>query len=106
MYCHINGTDEVEIKNYPKLIFYEETKIVLEQMKTCICKVNANGNKGTGFFTKLPINDKSVPVFITNNHVINKDYLDTKKEIEVNIFNEPKKIKIKDKVFLPMRNQM
>ena len=68
-------------------------------MKTCICKININGKRGSGFFTKIPINDKMVPVFITNNHVINKDYLDNKNEIEVIIYDELKKIKIKNKAF-------
>ena len=90
--------NEVELKDYPKPIFCEQTKIILKQMKTCLCKININGKRGSGFFTKIP-NDKMVPVFITNNHVINKDYLDNKNEIEVIIYDELKKIKIKNKAF-------
>ena len=97
---------EKEIKNYPKPIFYESTEIILEQMAKNICKININNSKGTGFFTKIPISDKLIPVFITNYHVINKEHLDNKKEIEVIIYNkevnlsqvESKKIEIKNKV--------
>ena len=92
--------NEAELKNFPKPIFYEQTKSILKQMTTCICKVNVDGDRGTGFFTKVLINDKLVPVFITNNHVISKDYLDTKIEIEINIYDDPKKIQIEDKVFI------
>lgn len=91
--------NEVELKDYPKPIFCEQTKIILRQMKTCICKININGNRGSGFFTKISINDKMVPVFITNYHIINKDYLHNKDEIEVIIYDELKKIYIKNKAF-------
>ena len=67
-------------------------------MKTCICKINVGGDRGTGFFAKMLINYKYVPVFITNNHIINQNYLDTKIDIKVNIYDNPKTIKIKDKV--------
>lgn len=91
--------NEVELKDYPKPIFCEQTKIILRQMKTCICKININGNRGSGFFTKISMNDKMVPVFITNYHIINKDYLHNKDEIEVIIYDELKKIYIKNKAF-------
>ena len=43
-------------------------------MKKYICKIKINNEKGTGFFCKIPFPDKNnmLPVFITNNHVINK----------------------------------
>ena len=66
--------NETELKGYPRPVFFEETKKILEQMKTSICKINIDGKKGTGFFTKIPINEKLIPVFITNHHVINKEY--------------------------------
>ena len=44
--------NEKELKDYPKPIFFEETKTILEQMKKNICKININGEKGTGFFVK------------------------------------------------------
>ena len=91
--------NEKELKDYPKPILYESTKKILDQMAKNICRININGERGTGFFTKIPVNDKLIPVFITNYHVINQEYLDSKNEIEVDIYNqETKIIKINDKV--------
>ena len=92
--------NEKELNDYPKPIFFEATKKILDQMKKCICQIIDGANRGTGFFAKLFINGKLVKVFITNNHVINKHYLETKKEIIINIYDKPKEIKIKGKVFI------
>ena len=92
--------NEKELNDYPKPIFFEATKKILDQMKKCICQIIDGANRGTGFFAKLFINGKLVKVFITNNHVINKYYLETKKEIIINIYDKPKEIKIKGKVFI------
>ena len=92
--------NEKELNDYPKPIFFEATKKILDQMKKCICQIIDGANRGTGFFAKLFINGKLVKVFITNNHIINKYYLETKKEIIINIYDKPKEIKIKGKVFI------
>ena len=91
--------NEAALQDYPKPIFYESTKTILEQMAKNICKINIDGKRGTGFFTKIPVDDKLIPVLVTNYHVINKKDLDEKNEIEVDLFNEESKIiRIKDKV--------
>ncbi len=41
-------------------------------MEKNICKINMDGKRGTGFFTKISVDDKLIPIFITNYHVINK----------------------------------
>ena len=92
--------NEKELNDYPKPIFFEATKKILDQMKKCICQIIDGANRGTGFFAKLFINGKLVKVFITNNHIINKLYLETKEEIKINIYDKPKEIKIKGKVFI------
>ena len=92
--------NEKELNDYPKPIFFEATKKILDQMKKCICQIIDGANRGTGFFAKLFINGKLVKIFITNNHVINKYYLETKKEINIIIYDKPKEIKIKGKVFI------
>ena len=52
----------------------EKTEKILNQMKTCICKVI--GEKiGTGFFCKILFQNKLIPVMITNYHVINDNYI-------------------------------
>ena len=57
----------------PIIISNECTKKILEQMKKNIGKIKIDNKKGTGFFCKIPFPDKNnmIPVFITNNHVIN-----------------------------------
>jgi len=48
----------------------EGIKIILFQMGKCICKIYLeNGEKGTGFFCKIPFLNSRLPVLITNNHV-------------------------------------
>ena len=61
-----------------------------------ICKIKIKGQQGTGFFCKIPFPDKDnmLSVFITNNHIINKEILNTKDfSIKLNI-KEEKKYKI------------
>ena len=63
---------------YPKPISIEATEKILNQMKNSICKVILeNGREGTGFFCKIQngsiySNYNSLPVLITNNHLINE----------------------------------
>ena len=93
--------NEAKIPNYPLPVFYEVTEKILEQMKKSICKLKTDGKKGTGFFTKIKIDDKLIPVFITNHHVIDKKYLEVNDKIALNIHaipNEQRAISIKNKV--------
>ena len=69
---------EVGFEGYPKLISYDCCQKIMEQMKKHICKINITEEDiGTGFFCKIPFPDKNkmLPVFITNNHVINEKIL-------------------------------
>ncbi len=62
--------------------------------KICI----TDGSKGSGFFCKIPLPDKNfIPVFITNNHVVNEKYLNKEKEIKIKMVDNDDwdKIKIK-----------
>jgi len=79
--------NEKYLEDYPKPIFLEETKTILNQMENCVCRIICNdGSKGTGFFCKIPISTKKyIKVFVTNNHVINKHYLDNENEIKIKI---------------------
>ena len=51
----------------PDPITIEGTERILLQMKNCICKIiKKDGEKGTGFFCKIPIpNNGFLPVLIT-----------------------------------------
>ena len=64
-------------------------------MERNICKINIGKEQGTGFFCKIPFpnQDKLLPVFITNNHVINKDTLNKDKiELDIKIEKNTKEI--------------
>ena len=57
--------------------------------------------QGTGFFCKIPLSlDKYLKVFMTNNHVIDKDYLDKKNEIIISLEDDKyiQSINLKNKI--------
>ena len=54
-------------------------KTDLKEMGKCICKINGK-RIGTGFFCKLKYNNSLIPVLITNNHVIDDEYIEEKKK--------------------------
>ena len=65
---------------YPNIISYNSTEKIIEQMAKNICKIKIGRQQGTGFFCKIPFPDKDnmLSVFITNNHIINEEILNTK----------------------------
>ena len=99
---NMNTKIEKSLNDYPKYVSMENTEIILEQMKTKICKIYMNdGSKGTGFFCKIPFPDKNhlLPTLITNNHVINQSNLGNKNIIQFSINNDKikRQITIKDR---------
>ena len=81
---------------FPKSIAIERNEIISEQIKNNICKICLkDGNKGKGFFCKIPFPNKLnlLPVFITNNHIIDEKYLNDEKELKIKI-NDDEIIKI------------
>ena len=83
----INGAEEIKP--------LEETE--LKNLGKCICKINGKEKIGTGFFCKITIKDKLVPVLITNNHVINDEFLQEKKQLKFYIGDESQIINIDSK---------
>ena len=68
---------------------------IIEQMKKTVCKiVKKNGEKGTGFFCRIPFpyKDYIIPALITNNHVLNENDIENGKSIEIT-FNDDKETK-------------
>ena len=80
--------------------FEELKKIVNSGIEKYICKITQmiekNGKLipkyGTGFFCDIP--EKNLKVFITNNHVINEDFLKKEKKIKFEIGKENKEINL------------
>ena len=72
---------------------YEEGKIKgAEEMKPldetnhkekgkCICKINGK-SIGTGFFCKIKYKDSLIPVLFTNYHVVDEDFIESKKKLK------------------------
>ena len=84
-----------KIEDYPKSISLEGTKIILEQMKNIICKINIGNKKGIGFFCKIPYidnNNNLLKVFITKNNIIDE------KRIKIIINNEEKETELENRI--------
>ena len=80
--------NEMMLRDYPKIIPYESSIKIKEQMENNICRFNIDKNgTGTGFFCKIPFptEENLLPVFITNNHLINRDLI-SKKDVEIEIY--------------------
>ena len=95
--------NECIITDYPGLISLDCIKKIPEQMEQKICKVTVGQNKGTGFFTKIPFPDKNnmLPVFMTNNHVINRGLLykkDSKIQLDIKAENQIKEINLNNRM--------
>ena len=91
------------LTGYPNAISYESTKKILEQMEKGICKIKLGQEQGTGFFCKIPFPNKNnmLPVFITNNHIINEIVLykeDSKIEIDIMEENNIKIINLNNRL--------
>jgi surface protein len=89
---------------------FEETKIQVEQgvivdfalfkkfsdYENCVCKLivdDMSPHFGTGFFCYIP--SREIRVLITNNHVVNEDFLRKSKELKMYLeFNEKQEEKI------------
>ena len=88
---------------YPKVISYESTKKILEQMEKNVFKIKIGFHQGTGFFCKIPFPDinNMLPVLITTNHIIDEEYLYTKdKSISIQLKGETdfKNISLNDRI--------
>ena len=89
---------EIFFEKSPKPISFENTEKILFQMKNCICKIHKNnGEKGTGFFCKIPYTNqyKLLTVLITNNHVLNENDLKNNNIIKYTLKDDKQIRKIK-----------
>ena len=73
----MSSLKESRIIGYPNEIAYESTVKIKEQMEKNIGQILIDNEQGTGFFCKIPFPNKNnmIPVFITNNHVIDEKSL-------------------------------
>ena len=91
----INEDERIEEGYTPgKIELLKDTE--LKELEKCICKIESQVNKkidekktitgtGTGFFCKIKHNKRLIPVLITNYHIINDDYIQNNKFINIYI---------------------
>ena len=91
----MDNIEEKYLSDYPTPVFIKNTETILKQMKNGVCQIcKKNGGKGTGFFCKIPLDEKqNLTAFITNNHVIDQEYLEKERSVSIQINNGTKKIK-------------
>ena len=91
----INQLDlEGYIKDSPEPVSIEGTEKILFQMKKCVCKITKeNRVNGTGFFCKIPFPGHSdlLPILATNYHILDKNYMEKVKNIEVTLNDDDEK---------------
>ena len=71
--------------------FYSQKKIMTSGIEKCVCKIEVEikiGDEykyqtGSGFFCNIP--SKNLKVFLTNNHILNQEFLDNSKKIKYSI---------------------
>ena len=85
--------EEGEIKGAIDPVNILQTKTILKQMENSVCKITSN-KSGTGFFCNIELNQKIIPVLITNYHIINDEFLESGKTINIQIRNEYKRLKL------------
>ena len=90
---------ETYLDKYPRPVSIEGTKKILDQLKINICKIyKRDGSKNTGFFCNISYNNIIIPVMVTNNHVIDENYIKENKEIQITLYDDKEKkiIKLND----------
>ena len=84
--------EEIMIEKYPIPVSIETTTKIINQAMKSICKIFSKEGKGTGFFCNIKYKNIKVPVMMTNNHVINKKYINENKSIYITL-NDDKESK-------------
>ena len=88
---------EKDLADAPESIPTDKLKIIIEQTKTCICKIECkDGGTTTGFLCNIPIPDKfNQLVLITNNHAIKEEHIKKGNTIKFSLDNEELYFEIK-----------
>ena len=86
-------------------ISYEKLKYFLEFSQNCMTKIinYAENTTGTGFFIKINLkefSDIQRPFLMTNNHVINEEYLESNNKLYIKINGKEKILDLKNRIKL------
>ena len=74
---------DVKNEDNPIISFQQLRKIFISDIHKCICKILTKVKTGTGFFYIIP--EKQIKVLITNNHVIDEEYLNKENRLVYSI---------------------
>ena len=85
--------EEIKIKGSPDYVSISGTETILNQMRNSICKIKMNQTNGTGFFCKIPYENKIMNVLMTNYHVLDEKYYNQNSLLNLFI-NDEKEVKI------------
>ena len=86
-----NNYEEGIIKDAKEMKLLEETD--QKEKEKCICKIN--GSKiGTGFFCKIKYENTSIPVLITNYHIVDDNYVRSHNDLNIYVNGKPKFINL------------
>jgi len=72
----------------------------LQKAVKAVCEITLSEGFGSGFFCKIPYTENDnllLPVLITNNHVLSKELLNSKNDIEIIINGETKILSLKQR---------
>ena len=85
------------LKDAVEPVTLENSIMISEQLKKCICRIEINKEKGNGFFCFIQYNGKYLPVLIFAEYMLS----DESNEIGIKLNNENKVIKVNEgrKVF-------
>ena len=85
----LNANGNINLKRMKKFIMNAENEI---------CKIKILNGYGSGFFCKIPYPDDEhlLKILITNNHVLNEEYLKRENEIKLEIDGELKILSLID----------
>ena len=74
---------DVKNEDNPIVSFQQLRKIFNSDIHKCICKILTKVKTGTGFFCNIP--EKQIKALITNNHVIDEEYLNKENRLVYSI---------------------
>ena len=97
--------NEKLLDTYPLPVTIEQIKTIEKQLENCICKIFiTEGGKGTGFFCNIKYNNstESLPVLITNNHILNENNIKSDQIIKISFLD---KEQIKLQVLLKLKRK-
>ena len=84
-----------------KGMIYSNSKIdYLQKAIKAVCEIKLLNRFGAGFFCKIPYTEDEnlfLPILITNDHVLSKELINSKNDIEIFINGETKNISIKQR---------